>query len=379
MQFTSDTLKPTLRKTAKQMAHEEYDRQVKKKQKAGYVEAAERTEAVQLEKMKSGLDFDHLPKAFAPAKPIREISHENATRWDRAGLLIKQRKRDGMRHYIVAGKDGQLRAYSRGMDDMTAHFERLIQDLSLPPGTILDAEFVVTTRLGQDDFKAVSEICRSKPDRAKRTMVGKEHNGSVVQFVVFDLLFYDRLPTWQLPYAQRYTSLLEAMEKARPKTRMVEFSHVVVMPTLTMPLKQAITRVHKRKWEGLVLWRKDQATQVHLNRSPKRCNCYKFKPMREGDFIALGFEFGKGRNGKVMGALNLALYTPRQPGVGKKWKHFGNVGTGFSDQQRVEALRWRFPCVVEVRYEKMSDKGLRFPSFLRLRPDMDPKECVFNG
>jgi bifunctional non-homologous end joining protein LigD len=377
MQTTSDRVKPTTRKTSKQMAIEEFKRQVEKKLRAGYVEAEERTQAVQLERLKSGLDFDRLPRTFAPAKPIREIAPETAAQWDKAGLLAIQRKRDGMRHYLVAGtaKDGQVRVYSRGMDDMSAHFSRLTQELSLPAGTVLDAEFVVTTPKGADDFTAVSEICRSKPERAGRTLVSYEHKGCTVQFVVFDMLFYDRLPTWQLPYEQRYEAMVKALEQAHSQGR-THFYHVIPMPLMQRSLTDCIARVHARGWEGLILWRKDQATQVHMNRSPKRCNCYKFKPMREGDFVAIGFELGKGRNDEVVGALNLALYTQRRPGVGMKFVSMGNVGTGFSDQQRMEALRWKYPCVVEVKYEKRTKSGLRFPSFLRKRDDKKPKECT---
>jgi ATP-dependent DNA ligase len=376
MQITHDTMTSRGRKgtaaykSPKTVAVDEHARQVEKKMRAGYVEAEARAQEVQLEKLKSELDFDKLPRAFAPAKPIRELDSALAAEWDKRGLLTIQRKRDGMRHYIVAGQDGAIHVYSRGMDDMTAHFTRLTQELTLPAGTILDCEFVVITPKGADDFIAVSEICRSKAERAGRTIVSYEHQGCVVQFLVFDLLFYNRLPTWQLSYRDRYNALGVALAKAHSGHR-AHFNHVVMMPRLTKPLAESIRRVQKRGWEGLVLWRADQATQVHLNRSPKRCNCYKFKPMVEGDFVATGYELGKGRNGKVVGALNLGIYGHAKGLL----VPMGNVGTGFSDKQRVEALQWKYPCVVEVKYEKMSETGLRFPSFLRKRNDKKPKEC----
>lgn len=362
-------------KTPQMVAREEHARQVEHKLRAGYVEAEARTQAVQLERLKSGLDFDRLPSAFAPAKPIREIAPAEAARLDKAGLLAIQRKRDGMRHYIAAGKDGRVRVYSRGMDDMTAHFERLTQELTLPAGTILDAEFVVEDPRGHDSFKAVSEICRSKPDRAKRTMVAYEREGYDVRFMVFDLLFYDRLPTWQLPYRDRYNALVDALAKAHRNGR-TAFSFVIPMQQLHAPLADCIERVQRRGWEGLILWRADQATQVRLNRSPKRCNSYKFKPMREDDFIAVGYELGTGRNSKTMGALRLAYYKPKYTGSVKHFMPVGNVGIGFDDATRVAALTWKYPCVVQIKYEKMSKTGLRHPAFLRKRDDKKPKECV---
>jgi len=358
-------------KTPQQVAREEHARQVERKLRAGYVEAEERASAVRLEELKTDLDFDRLPRTFAPAKPVREIAFDIAAEYDKDGKLMKQRKRDGMRHYLVAGKDGRLRVFSRGMDDMTAHFTRLIQELTLPAGTILDAEFVVSNDRNDDDFKAVSEICRSKPELAKRKMIHREHNGNTIQFLVFDMLFYDRLPTWQLPYRERYESMVTALEKAHKPSQRTRFNHVCPMPCLLYPLKKCVERIREFGWEGLVLWRADQATVVHMNRSPKRCNCYKFKPMREDDFIAVGYELGTGRNSKVVGALKLEIISEDT----RFRFSVGNVGTGFDDATRVAALTWKYPCVVQVKYEKMSDTGLRFPAFLRKRDDKKPKEC----
>jgi len=365
-------------KSPQAVALEEHARQVKKKIRAGYVEQAIRTQAVQLEKLKTDFDFDHMPRSFAPAKPVREIDPAEASRLDVAGQLAKQRKRDGMRHYLVAGSDSRVRVYSRGMDDLTAHFERLLVGLSLPAGTILDAEFVVSSPDGDDDFKAVSEICRSKPERARRTMASYEKNGNLMQFMVFDLLFYDRLPTWQLIFEERREGLIRALDLAYGTKSHTKFRHVVPMQQFERPLSECIGLVKRKAWEGLVLWRKDQPTQVHMNGKPKRCNCYKFKPMREEDFIATGFELGQGRNSKVVGALKLAVIG-QGPGPihkGYVFNSVGNVGTGFDEATRKAALKWKYPCVVQVKFEKMSKTGLRFPSFLRKREDKKVRECV---
>lgn len=374
LQRTSDTLFGKQGKTAKHRAVEEHARQVLKKQRAGYVEAEAKAKSVRLEELKVDIDFNRLPRTFAPAKPIREIDLVEARRLDKDRKLYIQRKRDGMRHYIVCGLDGKIRVFSRGMDDLTEHFARYIQELTLPPGTILDAEFVVTTPEGADDFTAVSEICRSKEGRARQTMVAYERNGSEMRFFVFDLLFYDRLPTWQLPYEKRYTGLVEVLDKAHGKGR-THFYHVVPMPLLINGLVRSMEQLKKRVWEGLVLWRKDQATQVRMNRAPARVNCYKLKFMQEEDFIATGYDLGKGKNAKVVGALNLMVYKKTDKGTTVKML-LGNVGTGLDDKTRSEALRWTYPCVVQVRYEKMSDTGLRFPAFLRKRDDKQPKECT---
>lgn len=374
-QTTQDIIRANSAKSAAIRANEEFDRQVLRKTRSGYHEKQMSTDRITLGQQRAAMDFSALGRGFAPAKPVREIPYEEAVQLDADGLLYKQRKRDGMRHYIVSDQKANLRVYSRGMDDMTEHFTRLTQELKLPPCTILDAEFVVTTQGGADDFTAVSEICRSKPVRAKQAMVHAELGGKDLRFVVFDLLFVNSIPMWKFTYAQRYAEMVELLEKSHPPS-MTAFYHVVPIRNLQHAFRVCVDKMLKSEWEGLVLWRKDQATQVRLNRTPARCNCFKFKSMREGDFIATGFEFGSGKNSHVVGALTLALYSKIYGRRSMILKPLGNVGTGFDDATRAAALRWRYPCVVEVRYERMSETGLRFPAFLRKREDKKPNECV---
>jgi hypothetical protein len=75
-----------------------------------------------------------------------------------------------------------------------------------------------------------------------------------------------------------------------------------------MPLTDAIAMVDDRGWEGLVLWNSSEGTVIQMNGKPKRTNCYKLKPVQEDDFVAVGYELGKGRNSNVVGNLKLAQY-----------------------------------------------------------------------
>ncbi len=349
-------------KAPAEVALEEFARQVEGKLRAGYVTSVSKTEQV---KIKTDVDFDNLPRSFAPAKPIKEIDLQTAVEWDVAGLLSKQRKRDGMRHYIVAGTAGHIRVYSRGMEDMTEHFIELLYDLELPEGTILDCEFVVENEEGEDQFRTVSSIIRSHSPKAKVEMAAAIKKGLKFYFVAFDLLFYDCKPVYTLPYSNRYLALQDALAKAHAG------DSIRIVPEINRPLSQIVSMMKKQGWEGLVLWRKDQATIVHMNRSPKRVNCYKFKLLTEDDFIVTGFERGTGKHQGAVGAFNLAQIDSKGD-----LHSLGKVGTGLDDDTRIKAVAWVLPCVIQVNFDSRSDTGLRNPRFVRKRDDKQPHECL---
>lgn len=359
-QTTSERIAAKQGKTAVQRAQEEFARQVQKKQRAGYVTEVDAAPVhVRLE---TDLNFTRLPRAFAPAKPIRTVDLETALLWEQQEILGIQRKRDGMRHFLVSDQRSRLRVYSSSKEDLTEHFAPLLAAVELPPCTILDTEFVVTRADGSDDFKTVSQICRSSAGRASRLLVGSR---LPMAFWAFDILYMDRLPVWHLNYARRHAALVELLESLAPE-------YLTAMPFLPVALPHAIRAAKRERWEGLVLWRLDQSTIVQMNGTPARVNSYKFKPRLEDDFVCTGFERGRGRNAKVVGKLRIGAYTDR----GTMFMDLGRVGTGLTDTDRKQALRWTYPCVIQVEYMSRSATGLREPVFIRQRPDKKPKECV---
>lgn len=371
-------------KSATQVAAEEFDRRVKAKKDEGYVEdrnavlvtvQAHSVDEMETEHGKNmarftscqrvGFDFDDPPKSFAPAKPLQQIEIQHAVRLENAGKLIKQRKRDGMRHFIFFGHE-RVQIYSRRMENASGQFASVVEDLKtfIPAlsGTVLDAEFIVDKN-GSDDFQAVASICRSADKKAQERL----RYISGWQFMVFDILYLRGEPVFNKPYRERH-----GLAKIISQTIDHPFGPFKIVENLELPLGEAIQMVKDNKWEGLVAWEADKGTAVQLNGKPKRTNCYKLKPLLEDDFVATGYELGQGSNANVVGALFIGQYNSG------KVTPVGKVGTGLSQAQRSQALNWQYPLVVQCEFsERTPDGSLRFPVFVRVRTDKHPHECVW--
>jgi len=357
------------------VAKETYERQIRKKREEGYREAGEVTETYD---PCTGLD-----KNFVPAKPMNAWTEEDIEKEYNKGTLWAQRKRDGQRHLLLKTLSGDIKLYSRRMEDMTQNFPGLCtyikQNISLQPGTILDGEIIILDNNSRDDFKAVSNITKSKGPRAAQEEV---RHASHLRFMIFDVLYYEGKPAWRAPYNLRYRILKEIfVDHAIWDT----VYPVRILTDLTF--KQLIKKAKDSGWEGLVFWQHAEPTQVRLEGgSPKRVNCIKWKPVKESDFIATHYFKGSGNFQDVAGGLMIGEIDPADGphthsiygnGVYHPWRDCGAVGTGFNDAMRKEILTWKFPCVVKIKYDRQEPTGkLRFPVFLAKHEDKTPEECI---
>jgi ATP-dependent DNA ligase len=192
-----------------------------------------------------------------------------------------------------------------------------------------------------------------------------------VQLMAFDILWYRGKSIWKRPYKERYEQLSQVVQLSAPKMGYTQPHSLVPVPNLKgRDLEEAIELVQDKHWEGLVVWRKDQSTMVHINGSPDRRNCWKIKLVKEADVVAVGYERGKGKNRNVVGKFKIAI-----PSSGVVFKPMGRCGTGLDDKTREEALKWKYPVVIQIEYDQKSEKGFRFPVFIRKRDDKKPSEC----
>lgn len=366
MQRTVHVVKGNDRQSAILRARHRYERLIEMRERKGYVRSLGQL-ATGVRVDDNQLNFDALPRHFAPGKPVKQHDMEKLLIWERSGLLSIQRKWDGMRHRIVSNSKGRIQIYSSSNADVTQALLPLIGSLKLPSKTILDVELVAVTHTGHDSFNTVSSVARSLPVRAHRMIRTAMDQRIVVKFIAFDILYEAGQPTYRWSYADRRERLEALLSK----------SVVEVAQETGSPLAKSIQCVTKYGWEGLVVWRLDQATVVRTNGSPERVNCWKVKLVKEADVVATGFELGKGRNSKVVGKFRIAVRNSRVQSEHHNlaFTPMGKCGGGLDDATREAALSWTYPCVIQIEYDSKSDKGFRFPTFIRKREDKAVTEC----
>lgn len=296
--------------------------------------------------------FKTIPTNFAPQKP----HHEPPTPVVDSHYII-QRKRDGQQHFALVQKDGRVKLYSRTGHEMTEHMPLIVDELEglqLPRGSILAGE-VICDRRNHDDFRATNEVCRALPLAASFA-----ERRLPIRYMVFDYFFRDGKPLYHVPYEHRWDAILEDVNEGQR----------VCLPQVFSSMRQATAHVSRHEWEGLVLWDKEAPCVIRMDGKSTRHGCYKWKPTQTGDFAITGWLHGTGRFANCMGRLIVAEW---QRG---RLKQIGTVGTGFSHAQRIEAMKWKYPIVAELKYmfQQEDTRALREPVFLRVRHDKTLQE-----
>ncbi|MEJ7599797.1 MAG: DNA ligase D [Kofleriaceae bacterium] len=284
-------------------------------------------------------------------------------------------KYDGFR-MVAFGGAGQAALRYRSSQDPTERYPEITSSVrALPiPGLVLDGEIVMLDAEGKPDFHKLS--FRGQMHRTSE--IQRAALSSPVTYVVFDLLGAAGYDLRGLPLLVRKALLQQILPAVGP------LRYADHIPAQGEALLQQVVA---RGLEGVVA---KKASSTY--RSTRSRDWLKMKSDPEADFAICGYTPPKGsRNG--IGALHLCVW------VDDRWMWAGKVGSGFDDKQlvaikntldakatwkpsfpRPEAsndARWIEPdMVVQVRYREWpADSSLRFPVFVRLRPDKQPREC----
>eukprot|EP00930_Biecheleria_cincta_P085941 TRINITY_DN75302_c0_g1_i1.p1 TRINITY_DN75302_c0_g1~~TRINITY_DN75302_c0_g1_i1.p1 ORF type:complete len:519 (-),score=74.84 TRINITY_DN75302_c0_g1_i1:25-1581(-) len=279
-----------------------------------------------------------LGKAAGSHNPLIEKQVMLAQTWDEGktsptGYLMSE-KLDGMR----AVWDGAA-LWSRTGNAIAAPAYFLS---ALPQGFKLDGELF----LGRGRFQEVMSVCRSHmPVKAA---------WQNVRYVIFDA------PGAQGGVRERLAEALRQLGAGAGHVARVHEHQVCTGVDHVHKELQRVLSLHP-PGEGLML-----AAQGKPHRGGRCADILKVKKFQTNDAKVVGYKSGKGKHVGRLGALECKLRTG----------HRFDVGSGFADAER-EDYEARYPigCVVEFKFFELTTSGIpRFPTFLRIRPDVDPSE-----
>lgn len=299
------------------------------------------------------------PQRYPNLDEMRKLQNENK--------LYIQRKRDGQRHVIFIGENG-AELYDRSLRQIF-HFEELLaafNEENLPVGTLLDIEITIDVNGNADDFSSISSLNKAGLEVARRIIRNLE---SKPKAMMLDVLWLGDIPTYQLPFEARHTSLVEMFGDSN--------SIIYVTENLEGTVDECMQLAIANKWEGLIFWHRGQATKIGYGKTIPRLNSWKWKNTKEEDFICTGWEGTSATSGPMLGVVGaLNLVEVRNGELAK----IGGVGTGLTLMERQEAVSWTYPCVVQVVYDERTPIGaLRFPRFVRQRPDKTMEEVMMES
>jgi bifunctional non-homologous end joining protein LigD len=290
-------------------------------------------------------------------------------------------KWDGVRALAVTTAD-RTRLYARSGAEITKAYPELAElgaalaDAGLTDA-VLDGEVVLLDAHGRPDFVALAERMHVR-DAGRAAQLAST---MPVNYMIFDVLSANGTDVSSVPYVERRQLLESILPAAGPSTRWA------VPPQFTDG-EATVEAAMELALEGVVAKRLSSTYRPGA-RSP---DWIKIKNEQTGDYVVGGWRTGRRQLGALLvGALGPGGLTYR-----------GRVGGGISASAerdllaRLRALRatrspfvgtlpredtngasWVRPeLVVEVRYGSITRDGrLRFPRYVRLRPDKSPQEA----
>lgn len=295
---------------------------------------------------------------------------ENATLVTKppAGEYAYELKYDGYR--IVAFKvGGETRLVSRRGQDWTADFPTLARALAglVAKTLVLDGEVIAPDGRGVPSFQRLQN--REGP----------------FSYVAFDLLFLDGQDLRERPIEERRAALARVIGTPRAPW--------VLSTSSTGKVEQLLSAACRAGFEGLVGKRVGSAY-----RPGRTLDWIKVKCELRQEFAIIGYLPYTGSQPGIVGSLVLAL------NLDGRLVFAGKVGTGFDMKTRTKLgkmleerlvdgpaavdvprfggiARWTAPGpVAEVKFSEWTEGGhARHPSYLGLRPDKRPEDCVREG
>jgi bifunctional non-homologous end joining protein LigD len=274
-------------------------------------------------------------------------------------------KYDGYRA-IAAVVNGEVLMWTRNAIELNTRFPEIARALAKirVKDAVIDGEVAALDEKGAPRF----QLLQRGSDR--RTF-----------FFAFDLIWLDGKDLRNEPLETRRALLEKIVSGAQANV-------VQLARQVKEPAKAALQDAAKRGYEGLIA--KRRASKYETRRSKE---WLKIKAVNAQEVAIVGFTPST-HSSRELGSLILGVVDDG------KMRYAGRVGTGFSAKQRADLKRelekdallktkvlnaprtkgatWVEPrYVAQVRFtEWTSDGSMRHPSFLGLRPDKRPMDCV---
>ncbi|MBN1275711.1 ATP-dependent DNA ligase [Candidatus Woesearchaeota archaeon] len=331
--------------------------------------------------------------SVVPGKPLKVMLAQKVIDFEegfeRVGKpCAVEYKMDGFRVQVHKSSEGDIRLFTRRLEEVTEQFPDVVEVVR---ERVVGREFIIDAEAAGYDprtkkyrpFQDISQRIRRKYDI--ETLKKK----LPVELAVFDILFYDGEECLDRPFFER-RALVERIVRERPQ-------HVVVMPRVVTGEVAEAEEFYKESLaagnEGVMLKKLDAPYQP----GSRVGTMIKLKPVMDTlDLVIVGAEWGTGKRSGWLTSYTVACFDEQQEelvtigrfGTGIKEKEEAVSGDAVTFDGMTERLKplirsasgrdvvVRPEVVVEVKFEEIqkspsytSGYALRFPRFVKLRPD----------
>ena len=321
--------------------------------------------------------FDSLPKpmlAGVAKEPFDSLDY------------IYEPKLDGCRMYLLY-EDGKIRFFSRSLKEHTASLPDLqvIQkSLRRVKSCLLDGELIAYVDGKMSFAAAQGAFSRTHSDEIQERI-----DTMRIEYSAFDILAANgrdvttASSTGAYPLKNRKKALARIVEPS-DKIKLIPFTRGDGIAKFAEFIDLG--------YEGMMAKRLDSLYQP----GARNDSWLKVKPVEEDTYFIIGWTTGTGRRAELFGGLLLGRLDDEADTI----RYCGIAGTGLTDNDLVTLLAkmkeretyslpidgklpnrvagFCAPMAADIQFQERTPTGkLRFPSFMRLRPDIENEEVTW--
>jgi DNA ligase 1 len=324
------------------------------------------------------------PIRFMLASPVADAAEVMRRVGEEAWI---EDKYDGIRAQLHLGADGDVRVFSRDLNDITRSFPEIAEAgaaLMDEAPLVLDGEIVPWRAGAVMDFASLqTRLGRVRPSDALLTEVP-------VVLVAFDLLHHGGRDLLETPLRERRTAL-EAVDLPERTEERVLLSHVATARSVT-EVDGHFDGARERRNEGLMV--KDPGSIYQPGRRGLGWLKLK-KALATLDCVVVGVEWGHGKRRGVLSDYTFAVRETDDPDA--RLLTIGKAYTGLTDVEIAQMTehfkaitlqdfgRYRTVApevMVEIAFDRImrssrhrSGFAMRFPRIVRIREDKAPPDA----